>query len=117
MNVCKIQIFPSKVKMRLVVFVLLCFLSSSALLVLNKVAITEVSNAPLLLLVQIVSTVVLVGAVGLLLKNISFRPSGVVTKAYTSVAMVFLLTIYSNFNRRSSLSYKVTNNYLRVVLI
>ncbi len=84
-------------KVRLVALVLLYFLSSSALLVLNKVAITEIPNAPLLLLVQIVSTVVLVGAVGLFLKNISFRPSGVVTKAYASVAVVFLLTLYSNF--------------------
>ena len=73
----------------------LYFMSSSALLVLNKVAITAISNASALLLVQITSTILLVGIFGR--STINFSPSAEVIRAYTTVAAVFLATIYSNF--------------------
>ena len=74
------------------------FLSSSALLVLNKVAITAVPNASALLLIQISSTTLIVSVVGSVIsRKINFAPSFTVVKAYTSVAVVFLATIYSNF--------------------
>lgn len=74
------------------------FLSSSALLVLNKIAISVVPNASLLLFVQVASTVVIVSIAGMLgERKIMFLPSLSMIKAYSSVGLVFLATIYSNF--------------------
>jgi len=73
-------------------------ISSSALLVLNKICITAVPNAAFLLFIQILSTVVLfvLPALGGYL-HINLRPSKNVLRAYSSVALIFLATIYSNF--------------------
>jgi len=79
---------------------LLCvyFLSSSSLLVLNKVAITAIPNASLLLMVQTSSTVILLVLPSFLCgARIDLKPSKRVVYAYVSVAFVFLATIYSNF--------------------
>lgn len=77
---------------------ILYFISSSSLLVLNKVAITAIPNASLLLFVQISSTVMIVAAPALVGKAcINLKPSGKVIRAYSTVAVVFLATIYSNF--------------------
>ena len=74
------------------------FLSSSSLLVLNKVAITAIPNASLLLFIQLSSTVVIISATALVSKtHVNFRPDGEVVRAYITVAAVFLCTIYSNF--------------------
>ena len=74
------------------------FWSSSALLVLNKIAITVVPNASLLLFVQIASTVVIISIVAQLgQQKVVFFPSLSMIKAYSSVGLVFLVTIYSNF--------------------
>ena len=76
----------------------LYFVASSSLLVLNKVAITAIPNASLLLLIQIGATVVLVAAPALAGKAcINFKPPRKVIQAYSTVAVVFLATIYSNF--------------------
>lgn len=77
---------------------LLYFLSSSSLLVLNKVAIRAIPNASLLLLIQLGSTVVILAAPALFGKtSVNFRPNRKVVRAYITVAVVFLATIYSNF--------------------
>lgn len=76
----------------------LYFLSSSALLVLNKIAITAVPNASALLLIQVSSTTLIIAVVGSFRSRmINYSPSLKVVKAYTSVALVFLATVYSNF--------------------
>ena len=76
----------------------LYFVSSSSLLVLNKVAIKAIPNASLLLFTQLGSTVVIVAAPALVGKAcINFKPEGKVVRAYSTVAVVFLATIYSNF--------------------
>ena len=76
----------------------LYFVSSSSLLVLNKVAIKAIPNASLLLFTQLGSTVVIVAAPALIGKaRINFKPEGKVVRAYSTVAVVFLATIYSNF--------------------
>jgi solute carrier family 35 len=76
----------------------LYFVSSSSLLVLNKVAIKAIPNASLLLFTQLGSTVVIVAAPALVGKaRINFKPEGKVVRAYSTVAVVFLATIYSNF--------------------
>lgn len=76
----------------------LYFVSSSSLLVLNKVAITAIPNASLLLLIQLGSTVVLVALPALVGKaRINFKPDWKVACAYGTVAAVFLSTVYSNF--------------------
>jgi len=73
-------------------------ISSSALLVLNKVCITEIPNASLLLFIQILSTVVFITVPALSGHiSINFSPQNNVTRAYCLVAFVFLGTIYSNF--------------------
>lgn len=80
------------------VLFLLYFVSSSSLLVLNKVAITAIPNASLLLFVQLSSTVVLMLASSLLGKSqIKYKQSMTYMWAYSTVATVFLATIYSNF--------------------
>lgn len=85
-------------KFRVWLFASFYFLSSSALLVLNKVAISVIPNASLLLYAQIASTVVIVSVVAVLSgKQVIFLPSVPMAKAYSSVAAVFLATIYSNF--------------------
>ena len=72
--------------------------SSSALLVLNKIAITAVPNASLLLLIQILSTVTLILVPALAgYVNVRMHPERSIIKAYFSVAVIFLATIYSNF--------------------
>ena len=77
---------------------ILYFVSSSSLLVLNKVAITAIPNATLLLFTQLGSTVVIVAAPALLGRTrINFKPDGEVIRAYSTVAAVFVATIYSNF--------------------
>ena len=77
---------------------ILYFVSSSSLLVLNKVAIKAIPNASLLLFTQLGSTVVIVAAPALVGKaRINFKPEGKVVRAYSTVAVVFLATIYSNF--------------------
>ena len=76
----------------------LYFVSSSSLLVLNKVAIKAIPNASLLLFTQLGSTVVIVAAPALVGKaRINFKPEGIDARAYSTVAVVFLATIYSNF--------------------
>ena len=76
----------------------LYFVSSSALLVLNKVAITVFPNASVLLLAQITSTVVIVLAVSTLGRyKMRLVPDVPTVKAYSRVSAVFLGTIYSNF--------------------
>jgi len=76
----------------------LYFVSSSSLLVLNKVAIKAIPNASLLLFTQLGSTVVIVAAPAFVGKaRVNFKPEGKVVRAYSTVAMVFLATIYSNF--------------------
>ena len=83
---------------RVTVLSLLYFLSSSSLLVLNKIAITAIPNASLLLLVQIASTVFFVAAPAICgTEQVNFRPKRCVIYAYSTVAVVFLATIYSNF--------------------
>jgi len=78
--------------------VVLYFMSSSSLLVLNKVAIKAIPNASLLLFTQLGSTVVIVAAPAFVGKaRVNFKPEGKVVRAYSTVAMVFLTTIYSNF--------------------
>ena len=78
--------------------VVLYFMSSSSLLVLNKVAIKAIPNASLLLFTQLGSTVVIVAAPAFAGKaRVNFKPEGKVVRAYSTVAMVFLATIYSNF--------------------
>lgn len=73
-------------------------ISSSALLVLNKISITAVPNASFLLFIQILSTTVFIifptlsGHV-----KVNLRPSREILRAYVFVAVVFLSTIYSNF--------------------
>jgi len=72
--------------------------SSSVLLVLNKISITAIPNATLLLFVQLLSTALFIlgpGLLGAIQINI-FPPSSTV-KAYFYEAAVFLTTIYSNF--------------------
>jgi GDP-mannose transporter len=77
---------------------ILYFVSSSSLLVLNKVAIKAIPNASLLLFTQLSSTVVIVAAPALGGKaRVNFKPEGKVVRAYSTVAVVFLATIYSNF--------------------
>lgn len=77
----------------------LYFISSSSLLVLNKLAIKAIPNASLLLCAQLSSTVVIVAAPALVGKTrINFKPNFEVVRAYTAVAVVFLSTIYSNFH-------------------
>ena len=73
-------------------------ISSSALLVLNKVCITEIPNASLLLFIQILSTVLFI-IVPVLSGHVSvnLNPPNEVIRAYCLVAFVFLGTIYSNF--------------------
>ena len=74
--------------------------SSSALLVLNKVAISVIPNASLLLMIQLFATVIILAvasALGGPKFSINYTPSLEVTKAYTSVAAVFLLTILQQF--------------------
>ena len=74
------------------------FVSSSSLLVLNKVAIQAIPNASLLLLTQLGSTVVIIAAPALVGKvRLNLKPEGKVIGAYSTVAVVFLATIYSNF--------------------
>ena len=85
---------------RFVPLILVYFMASSSLLVLNKVAITAIPNASLLLFIQLGSTVVIVtvpALVGTTRLNLNFKPDGKVVRAYTTVAAVFLATIYSNF--------------------
>ena len=89
-----------KMKPKIAALIGLYFVSSSALLVLNKVAISVIPNASLLLIVQLFATVLILAVVSFLggqKFRINFRPSSELTRAYTSVAVVFLLTIYSNF--------------------
>ena len=72
--------------------------SSSVLLVLNKISITAVPNATLLLFVQLLSTalfIILPGLFGVV--EVDMFPSKSTVNAYLSVATVFLATIYSNF--------------------
>ena len=72
--------------------------SSSVLLVLNKISITAVPNATLLLFVQLLSTalfIILPGLFGVV--EVNMFPSKSTVNAYLSVATVFLATIYSNF--------------------
>lgn len=77
----------------------LYFLSSSSLLVLNKIAISAIPNAALLLFVQLLSTVLIVLVKDFLEKQkTTFIPSLQYVRAYASVAFVFLATIYSNFH-------------------
>jgi len=75
------------------------FVSSSALLVLNKIAITVIPNASVLLLIQVSSTVVITAAAGCggVKSSVKICPSPEISRAYISVASVFLLTVYSNF--------------------
>ena len=83
---------------RFVPLILVYFLASSSLLVLNKVAITAIPNASLLLFIQLGSTVVIVTVPALVgTTRLNFKPDGKVVRAYTTVAAVFLATIYSNF--------------------
>ncbi len=73
-------------------------ISSSSLLVLNKVAISAIPNATLLLAVQLLSTVFFIACPAVAgLINVRIVPDLGTLKAYCSVAAVFLLTIYSNF--------------------
>ena len=86
------------VSSKTILIFLLYFVSSSSLLVLNKVAITAIPNASLLLFVQLSSTVVLILASSLLGKSqIKYKRSMTYMWAYSTVAAVFLATIYSNF--------------------
>lgn len=74
------------------------FMSSSSLLVLNKIAITAIPNASFLLLVQLGSTVVMITLSALVGETrMNFKPHRSFVLAYSSVAVVFLATIYSNF--------------------
>lgn len=76
----------------------LYFVSSSTLLVLNKVAITGIPNAAVLLVTQVLSTVICLLPAGILFGvRLSLTPTFEVVRAYVSVAFVFLCTIYSNF--------------------
>jgi|TARA_B110000967_G_C18838673_1_gene538164 solute carrier family 35 protein len=85
-------------KYGLPVLVSLYFLSSSALLVLNKIAITVFPNASVLLLAQITSTVAIITVVGRLGGyEMRLMPDSQTIKAYSRVSAVFLSTIYSNF--------------------
>ena len=77
--------------------------SSSALLVLNKISITAIPNASALLFVQLLSTVLfIVGPALAGTLEVKLVPSPRMIKAYLSVALVFLTTIYSNFQVVSS---------------
>ena len=88
----------NKAARRVAVLSLLYFLSSSSLLILNKIAITAIPNASLLLLIQIASTVFFVAASAICRKEqVNFIPKRNVIYAYLVVAAVFLATIYSNF--------------------
>lgn len=79
-------------------FLTLYFLSSSSLLVLNKVAITAIPSASLLLFIQLLSTVIIILVPALSGKlNVDFFPRKKVLAAYVSVANIFLATVYSNF--------------------
>jgi len=71
--------------------------SSSALLVLNKVCINAIPNASLLLFIQVLSTVLFIIVPALCGRiHINLRPQWKVLLAYCNVALVFLGTIYSN---------------------
>jgi len=85
-------------KWRQVTLFSLYFSSSSALLVLNKIAITVFPNASVLLLAQIISTIVIIVTVGFLGRyEMRLVPDVLTIKAYSRVSAVFLGTIYSNF--------------------
>lgn len=79
----------------------LYFVSSAALLVLNKIAISIIPNASILLLIQVASTVLILSVASIIVRGdkfrVNFRPTAQYIKSYTSVAAVFLTTIYSNF--------------------
>jgi GDP-mannose transporter len=61
-------------------------------------AIKAIPNASLLLFTQLSSTVAIVAAPALGGKaRVNFKPEGKVVRAYSTVAVVFLATIYSNF--------------------
>lgn len=65
---------------------------------LNKISITFIPNAALLLFVQIASTVVIISSAAMFsAQKVVFIPSPRMIKAYSSVAALFLATIYSNF--------------------
>ena len=86
-----------RASMRTLFLLFIYFVSSSSLLVLNKVAIKAIPNASLLLFIQLGSTVVIVAAPALVGKaRVNFKPDRKVTRAYSTVAAV-LATIYSNF--------------------
>lgn len=88
----------ARTKSTLVPLIVLYFVSSSSLLVLNKLAIMAVPNASLLLLIQLSSTAAIVSMPSLIGKTrINFKPNVAFIRAYSSVAGLFLATIYSNF--------------------
>ena len=95
---------PSAMHSNLILKLLFYAASSSALLVLNKISITAIPNASVLLFVQLLSTVffILGPALAGTLK-VQILPSRSVIRAYASVAFVFLTTIYSNFQVVSSI--------------
>lgn len=73
-------------------------ISSSALLVLNKVCVTAIPNASFLLFIQILSTVILILVYKLSgYARVNLSPGESVIRAYWLVALVFLGTVYSNF--------------------
>ncbi len=73
-------------------------ISSSALLVLNKVCVTAIPNVSLLLFIQILSTVLLILVYKLSgYARVNLSPGESVIRAYWLVALVFLGTVYSNF--------------------
>ena len=87
-------------KPRVFLLAFIYFVSSAALLVLNKIAISIIPNASALLLVQLASTVLILSVTSLFWGGafrVNFRPTLQYVKSYTSVAAVFLTTIYSNF--------------------
>ena len=80
------------------------FLSSAALVVLNKIAITVMPNATVLLLAQIVSSVFLISSIAVSsATNMNFKPSAYIIKSYAAVAAIFLASLYSSFRLLHSL--------------